>query len=168
MFKYDSPLMQAMGEFTDFMVLNILFVICCIPIFTIGAAYSARFYIGMKLVTNTDEGIIKPFFKSFVSNLKQTLPINIVAVLLIVFFAFDFHFIYVLQMSTTFYYVIGAILVLILMTLWFTFALIARYEMETRAVLKSAFLLTISHLLRVLFAVAMSLAPFVLSYWFFT
>ena len=40
--------------------------------------------------------------------------------------------------------------------------------METRAVLKSAFLLTISHLLRVLFAVAMSLAPFVLSYWFFT
>ncbi|MBR6402357.1 MAG: YesL family protein [Eubacterium sp.] len=168
MLKYDSPIMQTIGEFTDFMVLNLLFALCCIPVFTIGAAYSARFYVGMKLVSNTDEGIVKPFFKSFVSNLKQTIPINIVAVLLIVFFGLDFHYIYVLQMSTSFYYIIGAIFVIILMILWFAFALISRYVMGTKAVLKSAMLLTISHLIRVFIAVAMALVPFILSYWFFT
>ena len=35
-FSYDNPVMHFIGKFWDVLVLNILWLICSIPIFTIG------------------------------------------------------------------------------------------------------------------------------------
>ena len=46
-FGYDSKFMRMLGKFSDMLFLNFLFIICCIPIVTIGAAQSAL-YSGMR------------------------------------------------------------------------------------------------------------------------
>ena len=38
LFDLDSPIMQIISRFCDIVILNIVFLITCIPIFTIGAA----------------------------------------------------------------------------------------------------------------------------------
>ena len=70
-FNMDSPVMNFLGRVADLVWLNILYIICCLPIFTIGAATSALYYVTMKMVADEEGYITKSFFKSFKDNFKQ-------------------------------------------------------------------------------------------------
>ena len=50
MFKLDSPLMNFLNKVDDIMILNLMFIVFSIPFFTIGAAFSAAYYMGFKMV----------------------------------------------------------------------------------------------------------------------
>ena len=56
--------MQALGLLADYLILNILYVICCIPVFTIGAA-QAGLYNGLRILTSKedDSSCVKAFFR---------------------------------------------------------------------------------------------------------
>ena len=43
-FDMDSPFMQFLNRVGDLMILNIIIVLCCIPVITIGPAYTAMHY----------------------------------------------------------------------------------------------------------------------------
>ena len=67
-FNLDSPFVQFMSRVADLMWLNILFLLCCIPIFTVGASTTAMYYVTLKMVRNEDSYITKSFIKSFKQN----------------------------------------------------------------------------------------------------
>ena len=46
----DNPVFRAMGRAADLFVLNILFLLTCIPVITIGAAQSALYAVTLKMV----------------------------------------------------------------------------------------------------------------------
>ena len=77
-FNMDSPFFRAMSRVADLLILNVIFVICCIPIVTIGPAHTALFYMTMKMVRNEESYIIRGFFHSFKQNLKQGIIINLI------------------------------------------------------------------------------------------
>lgn len=54
MFQIDGPVVSFFSFLCDMIILNILWIICCIPIVTIGPATIAAHYVAMKLVR--DEG----------------------------------------------------------------------------------------------------------------
>lgn len=68
LFNLDSPFMQVAGFITDLLLLNILFLICCLPIVTIGAAQSAL-YAAVRTLRDPEDGrsCYKLFFKGFIS-----------------------------------------------------------------------------------------------------
>ena len=45
LFDIDSPLGQLLTKITDLLILNLCFLICCLPIFTIGASLTALYSI---------------------------------------------------------------------------------------------------------------------------
>ena len=47
-FNPDSPMMRALGVVWDLIVLNLLFLVCCIPVVTIGPAITALHYVTTK------------------------------------------------------------------------------------------------------------------------
>jgi len=49
-FNLDSPLMRFMTKLADLMILNLLFLITCIPVITIGAAWTSLYYVTLKMV----------------------------------------------------------------------------------------------------------------------
>ena len=49
-FNLDSPVMNALNKMADLIWLNILTLICCIPVITIGASLTALNYVTLKLV----------------------------------------------------------------------------------------------------------------------
>ena len=68
LFSYDSKLMQVLGFIADLFICNLLFLLCCIPVFTIGAA-QAGLHNAMRTLGDQedDRSAIKQFFSGFIS-----------------------------------------------------------------------------------------------------
>ena len=71
MFSHDSRFMQTLTRVTDLIVLNICFLISCIPIVTIGAANAAMYTLCFRMLRDEDNGIVKSYFRAFRDNFKQ-------------------------------------------------------------------------------------------------
>lgn len=69
-FNLDSPVMRFLTKVADLIILNILFLICCIPIVTIGAASTALYTVTMKSVRDEESYVIRSYFKAFKDNFK--------------------------------------------------------------------------------------------------
>ena len=67
-FSYESKPMQILMFIGDLMFLNILFLICCIPVFTIGAA-QAGLHTAVKVLLDPedDSSVYAAFFRGFTS-----------------------------------------------------------------------------------------------------
>ena len=60
-FNYDNPVWRFIGKLGDLVLLNLLWLVCCIPVFTAGAATTAVYYVTLKLVRDEDDSTIKSF-----------------------------------------------------------------------------------------------------------
>ena len=67
-FSLDSPLMRFLSRLSDIFILNVLFLLCCIPVVTIGASATALYTVTLKMARNEESYITKGFFKAFKSN----------------------------------------------------------------------------------------------------
>lgn len=67
-FSYDSKPMQVLIRVGDLIILNFLYIICCIPIFTIGAA-QAGLHTAIKVLQDPedDRSVSGSFFRGFAS-----------------------------------------------------------------------------------------------------
>ncbi len=65
-FNYESKFMQAMLTLADMIILNICYLICCIPVVTISAA-QAGLYTGIRSMQDPedDRSVFKAFFRGF-------------------------------------------------------------------------------------------------------
>jgi len=70
LFRYDSKFWEILEEVTDIVILNFLFIICSIPIISIGASLSALYTVSLKKVNQEDISVSKEFIRSFRLNLK--------------------------------------------------------------------------------------------------
>ena len=84
LFSLDSPVMQFLSKVCDLVIVNILTILCCIPIVTIGSSIAARNYVLLHMARNDESYIVKPFFREFRNNLKQ----GIVFTVIVLVFAF--------------------------------------------------------------------------------
>ena len=87
-FSYESKFVQMLTQLADLVFLNVLYVFCCIPLFTIGAAQAAL-HSGIQQMLNKedDRSCFKAFFRGFRSGfgkitLLHTLLLIIIAVLI--------------------------------------------------------------------------------------
>lgn len=86
LFSYDSKPMQLMMRVGDLIILNLLFILCCIPIFTIGAA-QAGLHTGIKVLLDKEDETqpSAAFFKGFANGFGTiTLGWGLITVLLLV------------------------------------------------------------------------------------
>ncbi len=65
-FSSENPVFQGIAQFGDMIFLNILYAVCCIPVFTIGAA-QAGLYTAMKVMQDKgdDSSVYAAFFRGF-------------------------------------------------------------------------------------------------------
>ena len=93
MFSYDSKLMTVLGFIGDLFIVNLLFLICCFPIFTIGAA-QAGLHTAMRILQDPEDGrsAVKGFFRGFRSGFGR---ITIVWLMFMVLEAVLFYSLYI-------------------------------------------------------------------------
>lgn len=68
---FDNPFIQLLTRIGDLILLNVLFLICCVPIVTIGASAAALTKVTQDIAMDTDAGVFMPFFRAFRDNFKQ-------------------------------------------------------------------------------------------------
>ena len=90
-FSPDSFLIKGLTLFCDIMYLNALFIVCSIPVFTIGASTTALYSVLFKRIRGEEVKIAKPYFREFRSNFKQATLFWIPYLLLLVFLGFDIY-----------------------------------------------------------------------------
>ena len=70
-FNYDSPFWSFMSRIADLVIVNILWLVFCIPVFTIGASTAAMYRVTLNLVRGEGGGVVRSFWASFKLNFKQ-------------------------------------------------------------------------------------------------
>lgn len=69
--KIDNAFFRFMGQLGDVILLNLIWLLCCLPVVTIGASNTAVFYVARKIAAGEDYWVFRDFFRSFRQNLKQ-------------------------------------------------------------------------------------------------
>lgn len=67
----DSPVIAFLNKMTDLIVLNACWIICSLPIVTMGASTTAMYYVCIISIRQGDGYVIRRFFQSFFRNFKQ-------------------------------------------------------------------------------------------------
>ena len=70
-FQSDSPLMEGLSRISDLVILNMVTLVCCIPVITIGAAMTGMHYVLLKMARNEEGYIVRSYFKAFKENFRQ-------------------------------------------------------------------------------------------------
>ncbi len=165
LFDLDSPFMQVLNKLADLMWLNVITLVCCIPIFTIGASLTSAHYVALKICRNEEGYISKDFFKSFRENFKQSTLMWLLAMLLIAIVAGDLWIMKnsaEFEVNTIIRSIIMAVGILLTFTLMWLFALQAKFLNKMTVTIKNAFAISILQFPKTLLMIVMYLIPVVL------
>lgn len=166
MFKLDSPFMNFLNKLCDIMILNILVLVFSLPIFTIGAAVTAGYYMSFKMVKNEENYIVKGFWKAFKENFKQSTALWLIILAVCGVLFADYRIVLYSGLSFDRWLRLGLITVTLIIALGvsFVFALQARFTNTVKHTLKNAFLMALSHLPSAILFVVSYAVPVVLLY----
>lgn len=162
-FNYDNPVWRFIGKFFDVMILNVLWIVCSIPIVTMGASTTAVYYVTLKMVRDQEGATVKSFFKSFKENFKQATIIWLILLVIGGIIGFDLYFFLVLQTAaSTLRSVMIAVFigvgVMYLGILLYVFPLQCRFYNSVKRTLFNAFFMSIRHILHTLGLLAIDMA----------
>ena len=165
MFSPDSKIMQVLGRITDLILLNLLFLVTCLPIFTIGAAATALYAMCFRLMQEEYSGIMKSYFRAFRDNFKQG---TLIWLLLVLIIGPALYYFYVLVSLDSLLRHLGFLFMILgllsVMTASYVFPWISQFENSTPQALKNALVLSISHLPRTAAVLVINLLPLIV--WF--
>ena len=162
LFNLDSPVMVFLTKVANLMILNLLTIICCIPIITVGPAVTALYYVTIKMARGDEPYIVKSYFKSFKENFKQATILWIVMLALIIVLILDWEVV-VLMMSGTgakiMKVVLGVVTIFFVMTALYIFPVLSRFENTIKQTVKNAFLISIMSLPKTVVIILIHLLP---------
>lgn len=167
-FNMDNAFYRAIAKMVDLVWLNILTVLCSIPIVTAGASLTAMYYVGLRMVKNEEGSITKNFFRAFKLNFKKSTIIWLVALFVLLFYSCDMN---ILKqgimdaygnLKTVVMVTVSALMIFVYLILCYIFPLVARYENNIRRTVKNGFLLMFAFFPRTLCMGVMYLFPIAL------
>ena len=163
-FNLDSPLMQALNKVADLMWLNILTLICCIPVITVGPALTALHYMALKMARDEECYITRDYFKSFKLNLRQGIVIWLIELVIVSLLIGDFL---ILQNSEVAFgepmrVILMVVAVLVLFLFTFVYPVLAKFDNTVMRTLKNALFIGILQFPKTILMMILSLIPAVL------
>lgn len=150
LFGLDSPLIRFLTKFADLMLLNIIFVISCIPLFTIGAGIASLYEVTLKMVKNEESYIVKGYFTAFKSNFKKSTVIWLILSVMFFIFITD---LYIINNSeglayywTILYFVLCGMALVVWILTAYIFPLQAKFENSCKNTVMNALYMSARHL----------------------
>ena len=161
LFNMDNKFFVFMGRVADLIILNLLCILCCLPIVTAGASVTAMFYVTLKMARNEESYIVRSFFKSFKENFKQAAIINIIMLLAGILLYID------MTISRSMEGALGSVLTIIFMIILLLYAMLfiyiypvlAKFYNTVKNTFTDAFLMSIRHLPYTILMIVVSLVP---------
>ena len=163
LFAPDSRFMRYLNRFADLMILNLLFLLTSIPIFTIGASLTALYSVCFHLGMDREGSTFRDYFAAFKENFRQATSLSLLlllwlmgtggAAVIFCFMAGWMHYLFV---------PFAVLFIVVVLVASYVFPLLSRFENRTATTLKNAALLSLGYLPRSIIIGAINLFPFVL------
>lgn len=150
----------------DIIIANLLFLLCSVPLITIGPSLTALYHCMLRTVKGNNNGTVRTFFRAFKENFRQSLIawLSFVAAALILFLNLRFlnsqdssaaGLLFLLSLS------IVALLVLLFL---YTFPVIAAFSDTLPHLLRNALAFAFLHFPSTLLIVTVSILPMFMTY----
>ena len=148
LFNLDSPVMVFLSKVANLMILNVLTIICCIPIFTAGAAITALYYVTIKMARG--------------ENFKQATIIWLIMLVVIAIIAVDWRVTLVMMTGSSakiMKTVLFIVSFLLLLTGLYIFPVLSRFDNTVKNTFRNAFLISFMNLPKSVLIVIIHLIP---------
>lgn len=154
----DSGMFHFLTKAADLITVNVLFLLCCLPLVTIGPAVTALYYVTLRLARGEESSASKSFFHSFVQNMKQGIVIHLILSAVSIILALDIYVLWKFMEITWLFKYLLAVLVLIaalhLITCLYVYPVLAQFHNSISNTMKNARFMALKHFP---FTVAMTL-----------
>ena len=154
-----------MGRVADLIILNVIFLLCCVPIVTIGPALTALFYVTLKIVRDEDSYIVKGFFHSFKQNLKQGIIINLIMLATLALLWFDMRIVrtgMAGNLGNIMGILLGVLAIFYMMLFIYIYPVLSKFYNSIKNTFINSILMSIRHLPYTVLMIAVSLSPLLL------
>ncbi|MDD3402455.1 MAG: YesL family protein [Hespellia sp.] len=149
-FNIDNPIMSGILKVMNCILLCIVWLICCIPIFTVGAASTSLYYTVQKVLKNDRGYLLSEFFHSFRKNFKQSTLAWLIFLVVGVIFAGDIRICKMIIESGNVwgnvYVVFYFFLAIEFLYAVYVLAYIARFENSLKIIFKNSLILMFRHI----------------------
>ena len=161
LFAADGKLAQTLGKIADLVILNVLWIVCSIPVVTAGAAATAFYSVALKMIKNEEAYVTSSFFKAFRENFKQSFIVTLILLAVAAVLGCGFYFCTAqgLDAARTFFILFCVIAVFVYMGSCYMFPIMAFFENSMKKVFKNSFLMALAHLPFTILIAVISLLP---------
>ena len=156
-FNPENPVFRFLSGIFDMILLNVLFILTSLPLFTIGASLTALY--AVLLWRENDSGYLyRIYFSSFRKNFRQATLVWVPACAVTLFLAYELYLVFrVLDPSWKFLqFPIWISLFLLVSILLYAFPQIAGFEQRTAVILKNSILISIGNVVLTIAVLAVS------------
>lgn len=161
-FEFDGPVFSFFSRVTEIVMLNIVTLIFCIPLITIGASITAAHYTALKM--RREEGhVLSNFWRSFKENFKQSTGMWMCFVVYYGVSLVAYNIANKESDSTTYIlkgFIMAMVLIVVFVYVW-ALPLQAKFINSVVGTLKTSFYMAFKYLIRTLFMMILNLLPIV-------
>ncbi|MBP3880437.1 MAG: YesL family protein [Lachnospiraceae bacterium] len=160
----ESPVMKKLGVMADLLILNLVTLVCCLPIVTAGAAFTAMHYVLLKIVRGEEGYVIKTFFRAFRENFLQGTILWIIMAAVYAALFVDWR---ILRMQGDEFPVfmnvllLAAVLIIYMISLY-VFPILSRYQNTVPGTIKAALTMSVVGTIRTLGSAVVYPIPYVI------
>ena len=148
-FGMDSGVMRFLTLVANLAILNVLFIVCSLPVVTLGASLTALNYVALQMIRQEDSYIMRGFFRGFKQNFLQATAIWLILLAAGIFLWLDYWSVsqyFTGAMRTVMLVGLTVLAVMWVMVFLYVFALQARYENTVKQTMKNALFMALLRL----------------------
>ena len=165
LFHYENPFIQFLVRVGDLMILNLLFILCSLPVVTLGASLTAMHRVTQNMLFEQEEPLLKAFFRAFRQNFRQSTLAWLVELVVIVSLVCDVLLVMAYfngGLAKAMYILVAVLAILVVGVFSYLMPLIARYENGMRQQVNNAVVLAIIKLPKTVLLTLLNLLPVIL------
>ena len=165
-FSPEGTIYKLMRNLTDLLIINILWILCSLPVLTLGPATIAAFDVTMKMAGEEEGHVAAQFWQAFRNNLKTGIPYGLLLLAGCYLVWLNFSLFEQLEKHPFVLLVCGWVggFMLVMMFLY-AFALQARYRNTVLRTLKNSADIAIRYFVRTLFLLFLLVVEVFLIFW---
>lgn len=139
-FHPDSKFIGVLSKIADMIILNLLFIFTCIPIFTIGASITALYTVTLKLAKEEEISPVRDYLSALKTNFKKATFLWLILVVLGGVLGAETFFLLLIELRIKYFLLVvqGGLLLFYLSTLIVTFPLLSNFSSGPKKTLSEA------------------------------
>ncbi len=163
-FSYEGKFFAVMDKVGSLFWLNLLTIVCSLPVVTAGASLTACYYVTLKMVRDEECYITRSFFKSFRQNFRQSTVIWIITLFFGAVFFVDMRMLNIVgadgtkavPFSNGISIVIFVVLIVAVMIGIYVYPVLAKFDNTIKNTIKNAFIMSVLNLPKTLLLIALN------------